>query len=198
MPGLRRNKGITGLALFACLALLMSVTVGTAATASSGGGAEVAKKKKCKKKKASSAKKKKCKKKKKKGEQAKPLVRATLTWDTTTTDFDLWVFDAAGTRARAAANTIANTSFNANVTGDTGGLGPETFTDQIFKKPGRAFSYGVCFQDGGSNPTTFTLVYVDANGVSQTVSDTIGSSGGGGGRGYNAGVTPPEDFCPAP
>ena len=63
---------------------------------------------------------------------------------------------------------------------DTGGLGPETFTDNIFKKPGRAFSYGVCFQDGGSNPTNFTLVYVDANGVSQTGNqgvDPLGADG---------------------
>ena len=65
MEGMRRNKGLTGLALLAILALTLSVTVGTAATAAGGGAAEIAKKKKCKKKKASSSKKKKCKKKKK-------------------------------------------------------------------------------------------------------------------------------------
>ena len=196
MEGMRRNKGLTGLALLAILALMLSVTVGTAATAAGGSAAEIAKKKKCKKKKASSSKKKKCKKKKKKKAAAgAPLVRATLTWDTTA-DFDLWVFDTAGNRARAASNTIASTTFSAN---DTDGNGPETFTDQIFKKPGRAFSYGVCFQDGGSNPTNFTLVYVDANGVSQTGNqgvDPLGSDGAF--RVFNAGAPTPMDFCPAP
>ena len=78
MEGMRRNKGVTGLALLAILALTMSATVGTAATASGGSAAEIAKKKKCKKKKASSSKKKKCKKKKKKGAKPAPLVRATI------------------------------------------------------------------------------------------------------------------------
>jgi hypothetical protein len=186
---------LIGLALVAALALVLSVAVPVGG-ASGGAGAEIAKKKKCKKgkKKANpAAKKKKCKKKKKKKEDAgAPLVRATLTWDNTT-DFDLWVFDAAGKRARAAANTIANTTFSPN---DIDGNGPETFTDLIFKKPGRAFSYGVCFQDGGSNPTTFTLTYVNADGVTQTGSETLGSDGAF--RVFNAGAPTPDNFCRAP
>ena len=198
MEGMRRNKGLTGLALLAILALMLSVTVGTAATAAGGSAAEIAKKKKCKKKKASSSKKKKCKKKKKKGAKPAPLVRATLTWDTNA-DFDLWVFDTAGNRARAASNTIANTTFSANDTMDTDGLGPETFTDNIFKKPGRAFSYGVCFQDGGSNPTNFTLDYVTADGVHHTGNqgvDPLGSDGAH--REFDGGAPIPADYCPAP
>ena len=187
---------MTGLALLATLALVLSVTVGTAATAAGGSAAEIAKKKKCKKKKAGSSKKKKCKKKKKKGgDKPAPLVRATLTWDTNA-DFDLWVFDSAGNKARAAANTIANTTFSAN---DTDGNGPETFTDQIFKKPGRAFSFGVCFQDGGSNPTNFTLDYVTADGVHHTGTngvDPLGSDGAH--REFNGGAPIPATYCRAP
>ncbi|MGZ5310296.1 MAG: hypothetical protein ACXWGV_10440 [Solirubrobacterales bacterium] len=191
----RKSNGTLGLALLAALTLVIGGVAGPVASAAGGEStATVAKKKKkCKKKgkKAESAKKKGCKKKKK-GQKPAQLVRATLTWDTEAPDFDLWVFDQSGNRARAGSNPIANTAFSAD---DTEGLGPETFTDLRFTKPGRAFSYGVCFQDGGSNPTTFTLVYVTADGVSHTASDTIGSDGGY--RTYDGGAPTPDNFCKA-
>ncbi|MGZ5329840.1 MAG: hypothetical protein ACXWFH_00860 [Solirubrobacterales bacterium] len=191
----RKSNGTLGLALLAALTLVIGGVAGPVASAAGGEStATVAKKKKkCKKKgkKAESAKKKGCKKKKK-GQKPAQLVRATLTWDTEAPDFDLWVFDQSGNRARAGSNPIANTAFSAD---DTEGLGPETFTDLRFMKPGRAFSYGVCFQDGGSNPTTFTLVYVTADGVSHTASDTIGSDGGY--RTYDGGAPTPDNFCKA-
>jgi hypothetical protein len=182
------SKKIAGPALVASLALVIGVTAGPAAAAPDS-VATAAKAKKCKKKGSKAAAKKKgCKKK----AQPKPLVRATLTWDTET-DFDLWVFDSAGNRARAASNTIANTTFSTN---DIDGLGPETFTDRVFRKPGRAFSYGVCFQDGGSNPTTFTLTYVTADGISHTASETLGSDGAF--RTYDGGAPiPATQFCRA-
>ncbi len=183
------SKKIAGPALVAVVALVIGATA-RPAVAASDSVATAAKAKKCGKKgkKSGSAKKKSCKKK----AQPKPLVRATLTWDTNT-DFDLWVFDKEGNRARAETNTILNTTFSAN---DTDGLGPETFTDRVFRKPGRAFSYGVCFQDGGSNPTTFTLTYVTADGVKHTESETLGSDGAY--RTYDGGVpVPTTQFCRA-
>jgi hypothetical protein len=185
------HRAVAALASLAILALGTSVLVGPAAGTSGGGTAEAAKKK-CKKKKAGAAKKKKCKKKKKKqGAKPAPLVRATLTWDTEATDFDLWVFDSNGNRGRAAANPIPNTAFSAN---DTAGLGPETFTDLIYVKPGRNFSFGVCFEDGGSDPTVFTLDYVTADGVHHIESDRIDSDAGF--RTYNGGAPiPVAPFC---
>jgi uncharacterized protein YfaP (DUF2135 family) len=192
-----RSRGTVVLALLAAMALIVGGVAGPAASAAGGEttATAAAKKKKKKCKKGQKLKKGKCVKKKKKKQQAQPaqLVRATLTWDTEAPDFDLWVFDASGNRARAASNPIPDTAFSPN---DTAGLGPETFTDLKFTKPGRAFSYGVCFQDGGSNPTTFTLIYVTGDGVSHTVSDEIGSDGGY--RTYNGGAPTPDNFCPAP
>jgi hypothetical protein len=193
------HGAVAVLASLAILALGAGVIVGPAAGASGGGIAEAAKK--CKKKKAGAAKKKKCKKKKKKkkkqGATPAPLVRATLTWDTVA-DLDLVVFDSSGTRARAAANTIANTAFSAN---DIDGLGPETFTDSIYVKPGRNFSFGVCFQDGGSNPTNFTLDYVTADGVHHTGTagvDPLGSDGAHREFAGGAPIPDPDGYCPAP
>ncbi|MGZ5347571.1 MAG: hypothetical protein ACXWGV_08240, partial [Solirubrobacterales bacterium] len=89
------------------------------------------------------------------------------------------------------ANPIPNTAFSAN---DIDGSGPETFTDLIYVKPGRNFSFGVCFEDGGSNPTVFTLDYVTADGVHHIESDTIGSDAGF--RTYNGGAPiPAAPFC---
>jgi hypothetical protein len=89
------------------------------------------------------------------------LVRAALTWDATNPagggniDLDLWVFDTNGNKARAAADTIPNTSFTANLTSNPG---TETFTDLAFKSgSARNFSSGVCYQDGGSQHATYHL-----------------------------------------
>ena len=143
MQGTRRNRGLTGLALLATLALVLSVTVGTAATAAGGSAAEIAKKKKCKKKKkASSAKKKKCKKKKKGQDKPAPLVRATLTWtgaESNDADLDLFVFDASGNVAAKGASAIPNSTMSPDLLGPAGS---ETFTDTA-PKPLRAFSFAV-------------------------------------------------------
>ena len=192
MEGMRRNKGVTGLALLAILALMMSVTVGTAATASGGGAAEIAKKKKCKKKKASSSKKKKCKKKKKKGAKPAPQVRATITWanaDAPDADLDLFAFDASGGVARPGSTTIPNTTTSADVTGQNG---TETFTD-LAPKPLRAFSFGVCYQVGGSAHAPFTITYITADGQSHTESRDPGSSFH---YDFPGGAPIPPGYCP--
>ena len=175
MEGMRRNKGLTGLALLAILALTLSVTVGTAATAAGGSAAEIAKKKKINKKNAGSSKKKKCKKKKKGEDKPAPLVRATITWsnaDAADADLDLFAFDASGGIARPGSTTIANTTTSADVTGLNGS---ETFTD-LAPKPLRAFSFGVCYQVGGSAHAPFTITYITADGQSHTETRDPGSS----------------------
>ncbi|MGA8217886.1 MAG: hypothetical protein WB771_04930 [Solirubrobacterales bacterium] len=205
---MRQKKGILGLALLALLALTITATVGAAASAS-GGTAVVAKKKKkrCKKKKkkhsATSAKKKKKKCKKKKQQQQQPpqtpatpvsAVRATLTWTggADNTDYDLYVFDPSGSFGRAASNPIPSSTFSPNAVGPTGN---ETFTDLDFGQH-RAFAFGVCYQDGGSNPVTYSIDYVTADGAHHTDSQT-------GEEGFNArysgGAPAMNTFtCPAP
>jgi hypothetical protein len=163
------------LALLAALALMTGLATVTADAGAGGPNAAAAKKAKCKKKgkKADAAKKKKCKKKKKK--KPAPVVRATITWanaDAADADLDLFAFAADGTVARPGANTIPNTSISADVVGINGS---ETFTD-LAPKPLRAFSFGVCYQVGGSAHAPFTITYVTADGVSHTESRDPGSS----------------------
>jgi hypothetical protein len=128
------------------------------------------------------------------------LVRATLTWDSEppggggNIDLDLWVFDSSGNRARAAANTIPNSSFSAN---DVNAPGRETFTDLAYVKPGaRNFSFGVCYQDGGSQHTIFKLDYVTADGAHHNASQEYGSDGAS--STFNGGAPIPANFCKAP
>ena len=193
-----RNHSTSALALLAILALAAGVLVAPAVSAS-GGSATAAAKAKCKKKgkKAGAAGKKgKCKKKKPKPKPKPPapvsLVRATLTWDTTV-DFDLYVFDTAGNRGSPKLNAIPNSAFSADKLNDVG-LGPETFTDTAYVKPGaRNLSFGVCFADGGSNPTNFTLDYVTADGTHQIRTGNIGSDGGF--QSFDGGAPIPANFC---
>ena len=194
MEGTRRNRGLTGLALLATLALVLSVTVGTAATAAGGSAAEIAKKKKCKKKKkkASSAKKKKCKKKKKGQDKPAPLVRATITWTgagSNDADLDLFVFDASGNVAAKGASAIPNSTMSPDLLGPAGS---ETFTDTA-PKPLRTLSFAVCYQVGGSVHAPFTITYVTADGVSHTDSQDPGSSFH---YDYPGGAPIPAGYCP--
>ena len=204
----RGHKGVTGLALLAILALAIGVIRGPAASAS-GGGATTSSLKKCLKK----AKKKRTHHKRKKARKKchkkyapgptqpnpAPKVRATLTWDSNppsggSIDLDLWVFDSNGYKARAAADTIPNTSFSAN---DVNAPGSETFTDSVYTNPGgRNFSFGVCYQDGGSQHTIFTLDYVTADGVHHNASEEYGSDGAS--SSFNGGAPIPANFCKAP
>jgi hypothetical protein len=188
------QKTIVGLVLLALMALLVAAF--WSATPKSQGQTAVAAKKKCKKGKkgkASSAKKKKCKKKK--PAKPAPLVRATLTWagGGDSTDFDLWVFDTSGSKGRAAANPIPNTSFTPNATGSNG---TEAFTDLIYLKPGRSFSYGVCYQDGGSLHITYKIDFVTADGVHHSDSQELQSDGAH--REYDGGAPIPATYCKAP
>ncbi len=190
-----RHRGRVGLALLAILGLLIGMTVGPTPIASGSGDASIAKKKKKKKKKCPPGfvkvkvqGKAKGKKKKKKTKCVKapvttppatpvPLVRATITWagGGGSSDMDLWVFDAAGNRGRAAANGIPNSTFSANAIGPTG---TETFTDLVFVNPGgRAFSYGVCQKDGGSHNLTVAIDYVTADGVHHLDSQVYNDNG---------------------
>jgi hypothetical protein len=202
----RGNKGLAGLALLASLALLIGVLVGPAASASGDPIASTAGLKKCLKKAKriqDPVKRKKAKKRcRKKFAVIAPiaLVRATLTWDATNPggggniDLDLWVFDTNGNKARAAADTIPNTSFTPNITSNPG---TETFTDLAFKSGGaRNFSYGVCYQDGGSQHTIYNLDYVTADGAHHTASEEYGSDGAF--TTFNGGAPIPANFCKAP
>jgi hypothetical protein len=194
---LGRGKSRNALVALAIVALLVGAAAGTAVSSSSGGGsAEVAKKKKCKKGKkgADSAKKKKCKKKKKKpaGPAPEPTVRATLSWDQPPVDLDLYVFDTAGNSGRLSGNAIPSSSFATHV---ANGLTHETFTDQIFNKPGRAFSFGVCYQDGGNNPTIVSLVYIMPDGT--TRSGNVLLNGEGASQSFDGGAPIPANFCNA-
>jgi len=132
--------------------------------------------------------------------KATSLVRATLTWDSnppgsgTNIDLDLWVFDSNGNKARAAADTIPNTSFSANA---VTAPGRETFTDLAYTNPGgRNFSFGVCYQDGGSQHTIYNLDYVTADGAHHTASREYGSDGAF--DSFNGGAPIPSHFCKAP
>lgn len=192
---MRTNKGLVGLALVAALALIVA-TVG--ATASAAGGSAVAAKKKCKKKKAYSAKKKKCKKKKKTTTTAPiSMVRATLTWSGggDSTDYDLYVFDPSGGTGRAVSNPISNGSFSSNAKGSSGS---ETFTDLNFGAH-RAFDFGVCHQDGGTDGSTYSIDYVSASGLHFTDSEA-GTSDGYNARYSDSGGPPATNTftCPAP
>jgi hypothetical protein len=203
----RLHRGAAGLALLAALALAIGVIVGPSATAFGGGATASSLKgclKKAKKKKTHHLRKKAKKKCHKKYEpataQPTPTVRATLTWDAnppgggSNIDLDLWVFDSNGNKARAAADTIPNTSFSSN---DTTNPGVETFTDSIYTNPGgRNFSYGVCYQDGGSQHTIFKLDYVTADGVHHSASQEFGSDGAS--ASFNGGAPIPANFCKAP
>jgi hypothetical protein len=205
----RGNRGLAGLALLATLALVIGVAAGPA---SSDPVAQAAGLKKCLKKAKkieNPTKRKKAKKKcKKKFAPVAPvaplapvsLVRATLTWDSEppggggNIDLDLWVFDSNGNNARAAANTIPNTTFSAN---DIDAPGTETFTDLVYTNPGgRNFSFGVCYQDGGSQHTIYNLDYVTADGVHHTASQEYGSDGAF--STFNGGAPIPASFCKAP
>jgi uncharacterized protein YfaP (DUF2135 family) len=172
-----KNRSVTGLALLAVLALVLSVTAGSAlsaSTASGGGQAETAAKKK---------KKKKCKKgfkkvKKKNGKikcVVKPVVRATLTWsngDSDQSDHDLVVVDANGNFARAGSSAIPKSKISPDQSGTSGS---ETFTD-LSPKPARALSFGVCYVTGGSSHGPFTITYVTADGQKLTDTQDPGES----------------------
>jgi hypothetical protein len=201
------NRRIAGLALLASLGLAIGVVEGPAASASGGGVATTSSLKKCLKK----AKKKRTHHKRKKakrrchkkykhhGAGTSSLVRATLTWDSNppsggNIDLDLWVFDSNGNRARAAADTIPNSTFSTN---DIDAPGSETFTDLVYKKPGaRDFSFGVCYQDGGSQHVIYNLDYVTADGAHHTASEEYGSDGAF--STYDGGAPIPSNFCKAP
>jgi hypothetical protein len=203
----RGNRRIAGLALLASIALAIGVLEGPAASASGGGVATTSSLKKClkKAKKKSTHKKRKkakkrCHKKYKHGAGTSSLVRATLTWDSSppggggNIDLDLWVFDSSGNKARAAADTIPNSNFSTN---DVDAPGSETFTDLAYKKPGgRDFSFGVCYQDGGSQQTDYQLDYVTADGAHHNVSGHYGSDGIS--TDYNGGAPIPSNYCKAP
>jgi hypothetical protein len=200
------NRGLAGLALLATLALATGVVVGSAATASGDPVAHTAGLKKCLKKAkriSDPVKRKKAKKRCRKKFANAPtaptaLVRATLTWDATeggsNIDLDLWVFDTNGNKARAAANTILNSSFSPN---DIDNPGTETFTDLVYINPGgRNFSFGVCYQDGGSQHVRYNLDYVTPDGVHHSASEEYGSDGAF--STFNGGAPIPSSFCKAP
>jgi hypothetical protein len=201
----RGNRGLAVLALLATVALAIGV-VGATAGASGGDYATASSLKKClkkAKKKNTHAKRKKAKKKCKKKyapgpTQTTQMVRATLTWDSNppsggNIDLDLWVFDSNGNKARAAAETIPNANFSTN---DIDAPGSETFTDLIYTKPGgRNFSFGVCYQDGGSQHVIYHLDYVTADGVHHTASEEYGSDGAS--SSFNGGAPIPANFCKA-
>jgi hypothetical protein len=199
----RGNRGPAGLALLASLALLIGVLVGPAASASGDPIAGTAGLKKCLKKAKrieDPVKRKKAKRRCRRKFAITPfaLVRATLTWDATeggsNIDLDLWVFDANGNKARAAANTIPNSSFSPN---DVDNPGTETFTDLAYTKIGaRNFSFGVCYQDGGSQHVRYNLDYVTADGLHHTASEEYGSDGAF--TTFNGGAPIPASFCKAP
>jgi hypothetical protein len=192
---MRRNKGLVLLTLVALAAFTITATIGGSASAS--GGNAVAAKKKCKKKKVSSAKKKKCKKKKKTTPVAPiSMVRATLTWSGggDSTDYNLYVFDSSGNTGRAGSDPIANTSFSPNAVGSSR---TETFTDLDFGQH-RAFDFGVCKQDGGTDGSSYTIDYVTADGVHHT--DAQSSHDDGYAARYSDSLPPnaPNGFAPCP
>jgi hypothetical protein len=201
----RGNRGVATIALLTALALAVGALIGPTSGAAGDPLAQTASLKKClkKAKRIDDPKKRKKAKKRCRRKYAViapiPLVRATLTWDATNPgggniDLDLWVFDANGNKARAALDTIPNTSFTPNITSNPG---TETFTDLAFKSRGaRNFSYGVCYQDGGSQHALYNLDYVTADGVHHTASEEYGSDGAF--TTFNGGAPIPTNFCKAP
>jgi hypothetical protein len=180
----------TGLALLTALALVAGLAAVTAEAGSGGPSASTAKKKCKKAKKGSAAKKKKCKKKK--AATPAPVVRATLAWtggDADDADLDLFVFAPDGKVAQPGSNAIPQTSISGDATGRSG---TETFTDTD-PKPARAFSFGVCYQVGGSAHSPFTIIYVTADGVSHTESRDPGSSFH---YDFPGGAPIPTGYCP--
>jgi hypothetical protein len=155
---------IARIALVACVAAALAVSL-PAAAVGSGDGA-VAAKKGCKKKgkKGAAAAKKKCKKKKKKKvvlPAPAPLVRGKLTWSGAAVDLDLHTFDAEGRHTGLGMTpgsidaSIPNTAFSGDdqnaAGGDTSGL--EQFTDNVFVQGGpanREFAYLACFYSSSS------------------------------------------------
>lgn len=171
---MRGSKGILVLVLLLAIALVASVPAGSAA-GTSGNNAVVAKKKKCKKKKPHAAKKKECKKKKKKKATPTSVVRATLTWTgagSDDADLDLFVFDAQGARAGNGSDSIPASQLSPDVHGRSGS---ETFTD-LEPSQHRGFSYGVCYQVGGSVHAPFTITFSIVNGQTHSLSRDPGSS----------------------
>ncbi len=109
------------------------------------------------------------------------LVRATLTWSGGDfgTDFDLYVFGSRGTSTTSTPNGNGITKSRITKSEDLGPSGTETFTDQLWRKPGaRRFRFGVCHQEGPI-PVTYTISYVTTDGRHHTDSQT-------GGEGFNA------------
>lgn len=198
-----KRGGVSAIALLAVLALAIGALMGPATGASGDPVASAAGLKKCLKKAkriSDPVKRKKAKKKCRKKFATTSLVRATLTWDATNPggggniDLDLWVFDSNGNKARAAADTIPNTNFTPNITSNPG---TETFTDLAYKSSGaREFSYGVCYQDGGSQHVIYNLDYVTADGVHHKSSEEYGSDGAF--TTFNGGAPIPTNFCKAP
>jgi hypothetical protein len=204
------RSGIGGLARLAIAALAIGVVVGPLAGASGDELAVAAGLKKCLKKAKKiekDGKRKKAKKRcrKKFAPDSPPddgpvsLVRATLTWDSEppggggSIDLDLWVFDSNGNRARAADNTIPDSTFSAN---DVNAPGRETFTDDDFTETGaRDFSFGICYEDGGSQHTVYEIDYVTADGVRHTDSEEYGSDGAF--TTFDGGAPIPAAFCKA-
>jgi hypothetical protein len=147
---------------FALSALLMASlclgAAGAAAGSTSVPGAGVAKKKSCKHKKkpksAGAAKKKGCKKKK--PASGGPTVRASMTWNDTTRDMDLHVFQAggahSGVRAVGPSDSIPGTTHSYEVPNG----GPETFTDLVSPST-RQLSIYACF-DANVAPLAATVL----------------------------------------
>ena len=162
---MRGSKGVLGLSIAAALA------VGVAATA--GASAVAVKAKRCRVHGVPVIKKS-CKK-------PVSLVRATLTWSGGDfgTDYDLYVFGSRGTSTTSTPNGNGITKSKISKSEGLGPSGTETFTDQLWRKPGaRSFRFGVCHQDG-SVPVSYTIAYVTTDGRHHTDSQT-------GGEGFNA------------
>jgi hypothetical protein len=181
------------LALIAVVALLVVGLSGPSASASGGNTASTAKKK-CKKgfKLVKKHGKKKCKKKPA-GVVNPPVVRATLTWTgagSDDADLDLFVFDAAGQRAGNGSNGIPQTTLTPDLHGVAG---TETFTDLSFVPTPRTFSFGVCYQVGGSVHAPFTITFMTADGVNHTESRDPGSSFH---YDFPGGAPIPAGYCP--
>ena len=199
---MRRKKGLALLALLALAAFTITATIGGSASAA-GGNAVTAKKHKKKKCKKGFVKKKvKTKSGKKKFKCVKQvpapvsMVRATLTWSGggSNTDYNLYAFDPSGATGSVLSDPIASTAFSANVKGSSGS---ETFTDLDFGQK-RAFAFGVCKQDGGTDGSTYSIDYVTADGVHQA--DTQSNHDDGYAAKYNGPPPPnaPNGFAPCP
>lgn len=203
MTSLRPNRVLIALGLIAALALMVG-TLGSAAAAGSGADVTASAKKNNKCKKSQVKVKLTGKARTKALANGKPgfrcrkpraKLRATLRWSSEA-DFDLWVFDGKGNRGRPGANQIPKSVFSPNVLGGPDlGFGPETFTDlRWVKRAGRHLSFGVCYRDGGNNPTGFTLIYVTRKGE-VTVSGTLTAEGQFRTYRPTGGPIPPASFC---